>query len=517
MVLAGLALVAVYVDPTQPAKYVEETHLILVCYLAFALAALWADQARRTSSALLVATYPIDLLTVMALMSFTQGVSSPFFVFFTFLLLTAALRWNWRGALLTLVALIVLFLLLGFSAALPNVSKSLNQFILRGADLIIAGAMIAYFGAFRARSRARFAKLAAWPSVVPSSAGKLSLEASLVHAADVLGSSRLLCIWERVGEPHRYFWYLNNGHSEFTHETSELSINALITPQPSAATFVEENGIAPYIREKYHIGAAVIARLSNATCTGFILALEGRKCDDLLPLMTIIANRISAEIEHQWLWGQMQIVAAQQERSRLARNVHDGVLQALTATALNLKVCAKHADQKTREKLDSLRNVLTEEQKRVRKLMGNGHTNIALRIAPRNIDLAANGKRLVVELIACWHCEIPLQVTPKGAKVSADVAGDLDLILAEAVANAAKHGRASKVSINLERHAATLDIHVLDNGRGFPRLSGTYSGEALKVLEPRPHSICERVEEMGGRVTLATSSAGSQLRIQLPV
>ena len=350
--LAALALVAVQLDPTQPANYATETHLILVCYLAFALAALWADQARRISSALLVATYLIDLLTVTALMRFTQGVASPFFVFFTFLLLTAALRWNWRGALLTLEALIVLFLLLAFSAAWPNASKNLNQFILRGADLLIAGAMIAYFGAFRARSRARFAKLAAWPSVAPPSAGNLSLEASLVHAADVLGSSRLLCIWERVGEPHRYFWYFNNGHSEFTHETSKLSINALITPQPSAAAFVEENGIAPHIREKYHIVAAVIARLSNATCTGFILALDGRKCDDLLPLMTIIANRISAEIEHQWLWRQMQVIAAEQERSRLARNVHDGVLQALTAIALNMKVCAQHADQETREELE---------------------------------------------------------------------------------------------------------------------------------------------------------------------
>ena len=411
----------------------------------------------------------------------------------------------------------MLFLLLAFSAAWPNASKNLNQFILRGADLLIAGAMIAYFGAFRARSRARFAKLAAWPSVAPPSAGNLSLEASLVHAADVLGSSRLLCIWERVGEPHRYFWYLNNGHSEFTHETPKLSINALITPQPSAAAFVEENGIAPHIREKYHIVAAVIARLSNATCTGFILALDGRKCDDLLPLMTIIANRISAEIEHQWLWRQMQVIAAEQERSRLARNVHDGVLQALTAIALNMKVCAQHADQETREELNSMRNVLAEEQKRVRKLMGNGHTNIPPRIAPRNIDLAANGKRLVAELIACWHCEIPLQVTPKGAKVSADVARDLDLILAEAVANAAKHGRASRVAINLERCAETLDIQVLDNGRGFPRLSGTYSGDALKALQTRPHSICERVEQMAGHVTLATSSAGSQLRIQFPV
>ena len=73
--LAALALVAVQLDPTQPANYATETHLILVCYLAFALAALWADQARRISSASLVATYLIDLLTVTALMRFTQGVA----------------------------------------------------------------------------------------------------------------------------------------------------------------------------------------------------------------------------------------------------------------------------------------------------------------------------------------------------------------------------------------------------------------------------------------------------------
>ena len=524
--MAALVLIVIHFDPTSPEANAD-ANLVLISYLAFAAAIVMAVQAGLVSPALLVTTYIVDLGTIAFLMSFTEGAPSPFFFFFTFILLASALRWNWHGAIFTLTALLVLLSLLTFGGE-PHVDD-VSRFVLRGAYLLVAGAMIAYFGASRLRSRARFAKLAAWPTMEFTSDRRLALDGSIAHAAGVLNVSRMLCIWEHAKEPGQYFCYWENGHSEYTHETVASSIRELIAPEPTVAVFMNHRryltlrspwgsekscpiSIIPYVREKFRIGKAVMAPFENGTCKGFLFALDCNACDDLLPLTTIVATRLGAEIEHHWLSQNLQMIAAEHERSRWARNVHDGVLQALTATALNLKVCAQRADANTREELDLIRNVLAQEQKRVRELVSNAPPKNS-----RSLDLATSGNRLVAELGAYWHCEIPLQVKPVGAKVPADVAGQLHLILAEAVANAARHGRAKRVAINLERCAEALHIQIVDNGKGFPGLSGTYDDKALGALQKRPRSICERVAEMHGHVTLSTSSAGSQLRIQLPV
>jgi signal transduction histidine kinase len=403
----------------------------------------------------------------------------------------------------------------------------LALFILRASYLLIAGGMIAYFGAFRLRNQTRFAKLAAWPAADLVCDDKLSLGSSLGHAAGVLDSPRLLCVWEYADEAGQHYWRWENGASDASHETEAFPV---ISPKPEASIFITDRSrgrfalsgskekspiisLPQQIQEKYRFDRVAVAPFSNPTCNGFLFVLDYHDRNNLLALATIAAHRIGAEIEHHWLWRHMQIAAVAQERSRLARNVHDGILQSLTATALNLKICGRHADERTRNEIDAIRAVLAQEQKRVRELIGKVHAQVG----KRSFDLATNGRRLVSELEACWHCAIPLRVKPEGAKVSAETAAQLHLILAEAVANAAKHGRAKKVAINLERRAESLDIQIVDNGKGFPGLSGLYDDEALTGLRKRPRSICERVAEIGGHLTLSTSPGGSQLDIRLPI
>ena len=135
----------------------------------------------------------------------------------------------------------------------------------------------------------------------------------------------------------------------------------------------------------------------------------------------------------------------------------------------------------------------------------------------KKLTLAAAAEELIAELEAQWHCEIPLQVKPENAEVFPNVVEQLRLILAEAVANSIKHGQARRVTIDMDRSLQGLGVNICDNGTGFPALSGIYEHEDLSALDVGPRSILERVRELGGRVTLITSSNGSQLRIHLPV
>ena len=239
-----------------------------------------------------------------------------------------------------------------------------------------------------------------------------------------------------------------------------------------------------------------------------MFALGCHQSDDLLSLATIVARRIGAEIEHDWLRRKLQLTAVQRERSRLTRNLHDGLLQALTASGLSLKLCAKNADPQTGTEIERVRGNLAQEQARLRRLVDNA------RLSLESTKIASD---VLAELGAYWDCETAVRVDLAAAEISAELAGHVQLICAEAVANAARHGGASRVAVDLRCDGEKLFLGIEDNGRGFSGVNGTYSDGVIATLAVYPHSIYERVKEMGGHTTISSSPAGTKLNIQLPI
>src|SRR3990172_4980417 len=102
VVLAALSLLAVYLDPSTPATHAPATYFLLLGYLAYALlVALVVWLAPVPPVRLGLVTHVLDLLLFCLLTYLTEGPTSPFFTFFTFSIVGATLRWQWRGALWT--------------------------------------------------------------------------------------------------------------------------------------------------------------------------------------------------------------------------------------------------------------------------------------------------------------------------------------------------------------------------------------------------------------------------------
>jgi hypothetical protein len=147
--IAVFALAAIWIDPSQPAAMPEATYGVLVAYLAFAGSVLLASRRElRWSSEFSLVTHFVDLTVISLLMLLTEGPTSPFFLLFTFSLISATLRWSWRGALWTSVAVIMLLvafatLNLGLAANLP---VDVDRFIMRLAHIVVIGAMLVYLG-----------------------------------------------------------------------------------------------------------------------------------------------------------------------------------------------------------------------------------------------------------------------------------------------------------------------------------------------------------------------------------
>ena len=165
-ILCGFATIAVVVDPPpRLAQYVLET---VSAYLALSVVlALWLW--RRPTTARPIGTWAIasDIAVFTALVYTTADGSSPFFTMLLFIILSATLKWKWRGALYVGATVLVLFLPTGLSLPFfgPSPGNETMRFVMRVGNLIVLSGLLIYFGAQREK---------AWAASVDAERARLS-------------------------------------------------------------------------------------------------------------------------------------------------------------------------------------------------------------------------------------------------------------------------------------------------------------------------------------------------------
>lgn len=194
VVLAAFSFLAIWLDPSEPTRYAQTAYAILAIYVGYALlTALLVWRSTAPLGRQVFVMHAFDLGVFSLFMFFTQGPTSPFFVFFVFSLVCGTLRWQWRGTLWTAVVALAAFVGMGFYAAkvISDPAFELNRFIMRSVYLAVVAALLAYLGLYEQRRRGEIARLAAWPPVVPHEV-RLLVRETLEHAARVLGAPRVL-------------------------------------------------------------------------------------------------------------------------------------------------------------------------------------------------------------------------------------------------------------------------------------------------------------------------------------
>src|SRR5437899_113592 len=158
LVLCALSVWAIHLDPTEPARYATTAYGLLIAYFAFSAALVALTILRILGPATRLVIHFVDIAVVSILLFLTDGPTSPFFAFFTFILLAATMRWRARAVLITAVALALVLLTASFLEAANPIPPepadyALNKAVIRGAYLIVIGAMLAYVTAYRDRCR----------------------------------------------------------------------------------------------------------------------------------------------------------------------------------------------------------------------------------------------------------------------------------------------------------------------------------------------------------------------------
>jgi signal transduction histidine kinase len=112
------------------------------------------------------------------------------------------------------------------------------------------------------------------------------------------------------------------------------------------------------------------------------------------------------------------------------------------------------------------------------------------------------------ELANLWRCHITGQFHPERATVTAARLPQVRLILAEAVANAIRHGKATHIDVTIESDAG-LWIEVRDNGAAA-------TDNPASSDQIAPFSLRQRVRALGGGCNLTVSADGGTLVVALP-
>src|SRR5213594_3132887 len=476
LVLAAFSLLAVWIASATAPSYGRLTTLLLAAYLGYALVlamVAWFAHASHVRFGLL--THALDLALFSLFVYLTEGPASPFFTYFVFALVAATLRWQSRGALWTAAMAVVAFNAVGLYAAqvIRDPNFELDRFFTRSAYLVVLASLLAALGAHEERRRRELASLAAWPRPLFEEPGTL-LRKLLHSAARVLNAPRALLVWEEIDEPWLYLAaWSGDGEFHVWREPPErydppvaepLASDSFLSPdtsQPQAAVLwasatgpQEWRGapVHPDLRSRFGMKGVLGARVQGQCATGHLFSLDKHSltADDLV-LGEIVAGHVAASLDHYLLSRRLEQAAAVEERVRLSRDLHDGVLQSLTGTAL---------------KLESMQRLIAEEQRNLRLFIRDSKLG-PVGASSGETSLDERLRELVRHLESVWGLQVELLLEHLGAGIADGLAYGICHIVQEALVNAARHAGASHVRVAVRGEDGRVCITVADNGHGF--------------------------------------------------
>jgi signal transduction histidine kinase len=213
-------------------------------------------------------------------------------------------------------------------------------------------------------------------------------------------------------------------------------------------------------------------------------------------LVSALAVAAGVALENARLHARVQEIAVFEDRDRIARDLHDTVIQRLFAVGLSLQGTAR---------LSSRPEVVGRIERAVEEL---DETIRQLRTAIFDLEVAVHQdglRRGVIDLIEELVPVVGLRpkVTfggPVDSAISAAVAEHLLATLREALTNVAKHAQASSISVTVSV-ADDLLLVVADNGRGIDPEAPVHVGHGLKNLRMR-------AESLGGSLEVESPSQG---------
>lgn len=227
-------------------------------------------------------------------------------------------------------------------------------------------------------------------------------------------------------------------------------------------------------------------------------------------LVEMLAAHAAIAIQNARLYEQVGRLAIVEERSRIGMDLHDGVIQSIYAVGLTLESARLLLPADPEEANEILLQAIASLNDVIRDIR-----NFILDLRPQRFtgDLNQALARLLREFQA--NAMVPVRFTASREVLSnmpQPVARTIFLTLQEALANVARHARASQVTVDLQQQDSMVVLSITDDGQGFNVREQTQSvGHGLANMRTR-------AEERNGLFSIqSTPGEGTAICLQLPL
>jgi signal transduction histidine kinase/CheY-like chemotaxis protein len=251
---------------------------------------------------------------------------------------------------------------------------------------------------------------------------------------------------------------------------------------------------------------AVVLVCSSATRLG----------TEQLDVLSALASAAALAIRNAQLYARSEEAAIAEERTRIAREIHDGLAQDLSYLVLKIsaaqKLLSQNKDRELQKELRDISEQMRRDMRDVRRII----------FALRPLDIEAQGflpalQKFVKEFGRANEIDSQFEVQGDASHLSPKLETALFRLTQEALNNIRKHAQAKHIWVNLslaERRTAALSIR--DDGRGFDLESALRAARArgsVGLIQMR-----ERAERAGGTFSLQSAPGkGTRIEVKLPI
>lgn len=557
--LAVASLFAIWLNPTVPSHYARIVFVLLAVYALEALGVLAMVRTLRTSSLKFrLSVHAVDILWPALMSMFTAGPNSPFYLFYTFVLLEAAYRWGMQATLATALTTTVIysfqaiFVVFHIFAFLPPLGEpvGLNSFVMRGGYLLLMGYLLGYLGEEEKQLRKETSFIGRIMAKVQAEVGVRGALGAIFEEIFKWFRTRhaVLAVLEHSSD-RTFVWDIQRRETaeEVTVSSSELKDSRaaeqifktpghvwhMVQKRPGDggrgydAFVLDEAGrriydvdwmfpdvLAGQQRFRSILGVSVG---SANEWSGTLLLLDPKlrsSREGAVRFLRTLALQVSPAIYSVFLLSRLRSRAGALERARVARELHDGIIQSLTGLEMEIDVLRRQPAGSVADlagALGHIQRILRQEAVNMRELMQQMKP-VELRPTQLLDFLATTVDKFGRDTgISSRFVSTLGQVS-----LSSGVCNQLARIVQEALVNARKHSGARRVQVQLGQQDGRLRLVVDDDGQGFD-FSGRLGLAELDTARRGPLVIKERVRSIGGGLIIESlPGKGSRLEITLP-
>jgi signal transduction histidine kinase len=513
--------------------------LFVTVYLLVALILALAQNIQRIGDWFRL-PLPVDLLALAVFLVLTRSVVAFWFVYL-FVALASGIRWGTRRSVM-LAGIVTLALLVRTAMNGPLVLDQMVSWIALSTGTFAAGAGIAFLGSRQRRHATEQEFLAQVTGQLEVDRGMAeSLRLVLGELVRAFDCEEAVLAYRDTDIDRIFVWKLRAGDdSRLTPENLPVNrSDGFLLDQPDASVcwnqlegagdgFGWNRKDGRRLKDLPRLPGPMRQELGWRSVLGVTLDLGGHPVGRLmlgnahrrflpqdLQWLERIVRHLGQPLQNLFLLRHIRAHAIEGERSRISREIHDGILQTLLSVDIQLDVLRRKVPSDPDQAvggLSSLQQTVRNETDELRRMVTDMRP-----LKVQSADLVDLMRGFAERFRNESSLALDLLIDAAELQIPDRICRDLFQIYRESLHNVKKHAHASHVVVKLWQNESEVVLVVDDNGDGFS-FAGRFTGDELDRLRLGPISIKERTRSVGGVLTVeSTPGHGARLTIEVPL